>query len=163
MPSISHPDDQRAVVRTASREALAGATIGLAAGDAGVASAVATLAAGSPGVPPHLHHESSELFLVLDGRLDALLGDEILTLHPGDTFVAGPGVIHALAPAPGFHAVTFVVTTPPASRPDYYRLLDDLHRGEATGDQLLASQERFDSYFVDSPAWTDRAKAGDER
>ncbi len=157
MPSISSSPQPGPVVRAGSVEALAGATIALAAGDAGLASALTTLEAGSPGVPPHLHRTSSELFLMLEGQLEALLGDEILTLDPGDTFVAGPGVRHALAPAPGSRAVFFVVTAPPSSRPDYYRLLDALHRGEATSEELLASQERFDSYFVDSATWTDRA------
>ncbi len=145
-----------AIARTAGAENLAGGTITLGAADDLVATATAVLAAGSPGVPPHRHRTSSEAFVVLSGRFVALLGDEILTLEAGDSFVASPGVVHALAPAPGCHAEVLAVTTPPARRPDYYRLLDALHRGEASPQELSAGQEHFDSFFVDCPEWANR-------
>lgn len=41
------------------------------------------------------HHESTdELFLVLNGSLDIHLGDEIVTLGPGEMFVVPKGVEH---------------------------------------------------------------------
>ena len=45
--------------------------------------------------------------------------------------------------------------TPGVERFDYFRLLGRLGKGEATLDELLESQERFDNHFLDSPEWTE--------
>lgn len=154
--ALTHPT----VVRTMDAEALAGGSIGLLAQTDGVATSRGLLRAGSPGVPPHFHAHSSEVFLVLSGALEALVDDEIVTLTEGDVLVVEPSTVHALAPTGGGDVEMFVVTAPPADRFAYYRLLDRIGRGEAGPQELTASQERFDSYFVDSPAWTARRDAG---
>ncbi|MEK8106208.1 cupin domain-containing protein [Micromonospora sp. M12] len=46
---------------------------------------------GTDGAPPHLHTHSGELFFVLDGALEMLVGDELHTLHRGDTLFVPPG------------------------------------------------------------------------
>ncbi len=45
------------------------------------------------------------------------------------------------------------VFAPGVPRFDYYRLLDRVHRGEASPREILDSQERFDNHYVDSPIW----------
>jgi mannose-6-phosphate isomerase-like protein (cupin superfamily) len=161
---MKSPDYSRAgggpVVRAADAELLAGGSIGLLAQSGGVASNRALLRDGSPGVPPHFHKRSSEVFLVLAGAMEALVADSVVKLGAGDVLVVEPSVVHALAPAPGSDAEIFVVTTPPVERFEYYRLLDRIQRGDADAGQLMASQERFDSYFVESASWRDR-HAGD--
>ena len=76
------PDYARvsSVVRAADTERLAGGSIELLAETAGMASNRAVLRAGSAGVPPHFHAQSSEVFLVLAGSLEALVDEEVLTL-----------------------------------------------------------------------------------
>jgi len=145
------------VVRAADAERLAGGSIELLAQTDNVASNRAVLRAGSAGVPPHFHAQSSEVFLVLSGSLEALVGEEVVTLIEGDVLIVEPSTVHALAPAADRDAAIFVVTTPAADRFDYYRLLDRVQRGDAGPEELTAAQDRFDSYFVDSPAWNDRA------
>lgn len=113
---------------------------------------------GSPGAPPHLHQRSAELFYVLDGALDVLISDEITTLHPGDLLVVPPGVPHAFAPTSDSDADVLVVFTPGTARFDYYRLLDRLHRGQATAQDITDSQERFDNHYVTSATWQRRAQ-----
>jgi mannose-6-phosphate isomerase-like protein (cupin superfamily) len=45
----------------------------------------------------HLHRGCEETFLVQRGKLDFLLGDEVVSLGPGDFVRAPPGVRHGYA------------------------------------------------------------------
>jgi mannose-6-phosphate isomerase-like protein (cupin superfamily) len=54
-----------------------------------------TIPAGFDGPPPHRHHDFDEGFYVLDGTLDALLGQERIQV-PAGAFVRAPrGTRHA--------------------------------------------------------------------
>jgi len=108
---------------------------------------------GSAGAPPHFHERSAEMFYVLGGALDLLVDDRITTLRYGDLMVVPPGVPHAFAPAADTDADVLVVFTPGTARFEYYRLLDRLHRGQASAQDVTESQERFDNHYVDSPVW----------
>lgn len=111
---------------------------------------------GTAGAPPHLHRHSGELFFVLDGALEMLVDNRLEILHRGDALFVPPGTPHAFAPAAGSDADFLVVITPGRARFDYYRLLDDVHRGAATWPEVGATQDRFDNHYVDSPLWTAR-------
>lgn len=77
---------------------------------------------------------------MLDGALDVHFSDEITTLHAGDLLVVPPGVPRAFAPTSDSDADFLVVFTPGTARFDYYRLLDRLHRGQATPQDVADSQ-----------------------
>ncbi|MFG2046624.1 cupin domain-containing protein [Micromonospora sp. NPDC048935] len=111
---------------------------------------------GTDGAPPHLHTHSGELFFVLDGALEMLVGDELHTLHRGDTLFVPPNTPHAFAPADGQDADFLVVITPGKPRFDYYRLLDRVHRGDATWQDVGETQDRYDNHYVDSALWAGR-------
>ncbi|MER7506328.1 cupin domain-containing protein [Nonomuraea pusilla] len=151
-----------AVIRAVDAEVIGGgAATGrllLDAGDTGGALSTLrmTLAEGADGATPHTHTTASELFYVLGGRLRVLSGEDVLTLEEGDMAVVPPHVAHAFAAAPGHGADLLIVITPGVERFDYFRLLDRLRRGEATLEELLASQERYDNHFVRSAAWDAR-------
>jgi mannose-6-phosphate isomerase-like protein (cupin superfamily) len=113
----------------------------------------ALLKPGSPGAPAHFHTRATETFFVLDGVLRVLADDEIVTLEKGDSIALPPRTPHAFAPAPGTHADVLVIFTPGMDRFDYYRLLEQVYRGEATIEDIKASSERFDNHYVDSPTW----------
>ncbi|RSN02933.1 cupin [Nonomuraea sp. WAC 01424] len=113
-----------------------------------------TLGEGADGAVPHTHTTASEMFYVLDGRVQVLSGDEVITLEQGDVAVVPPDVAHAFGAAPGAEADLLIVITPGVERFEYFRLLARLKAGEATLEELLASQDRFDNHFLDSPAWT---------
>ena len=108
--------------------------------------------AGSAGAPPHRHRRSAELFYVLDGALDVLLEDRIVTLERGDLLVVPAGTTHAFAPPADRDADVLFVFTPGTARSDYYRLLDRAHRGEAEWAEIAESSERFDNHYVESAA-----------
>jgi quercetin dioxygenase-like cupin family protein len=108
---------------------------------------------GTDGAPPHMHKHSAETFLVLDGALQMLVGEEVTVLRKGDFLVVHPGTPHAFAPAAGSDADFLVVLTPGRDRFEYYRLLDKAHLGEVTWAEVAATGDRFDNHYVDSPAW----------
>ncbi|MFA1550874.1 cupin domain-containing protein [Actinomadura chokoriensis] len=114
----------------------------------------ATFRAGSPGAPAHFHTRATEMFLVLDGAMSILVDDEVLHLDKGDFLTVPPTVPHAFAPAPGCEAEMLVVFSPGLQRFDYYRLLERVHRGEATVQDIRDSSEQYDNHYFDSPVWT---------
>jgi len=72
----------------------------------------ATLRKGSPGAPAHFHTAATEMFLVLDGSVRILLGENIVRLEQGDFLTVPPTVPHAFAPAAGADAELLVVFSP---------------------------------------------------
>lgn len=114
------------------------------------------LKAGSAGAPPHVHRRSAELFFVLDGVLEVLLGEEVVTLGAGDLLVVPPGVTHAFAPAEDQDADVLFVFTPGVARFGYYRLLDRAYAGEVGYEALAATSEQFDNHYVRSRVWEER-------
>ncbi len=86
----------------------------------------------SDDAPPHYHTRSAELFFILGGSLQVLLGERVVTLNEGDFLVVPPHLTHAFGAAPGAEADVLFVFTPGVARFDYYRLLDRVHKGEAS-------------------------------
>jgi quercetin dioxygenase-like cupin family protein len=113
-----------------------------------------TLTAGADGARPHTHKGSSELFYVLDGRVDILVGEDVVTASKGDVAVVAPNTMHAFGAAKGEIADLLILFSPAIERFGYFRLLKDLVDGKATGVDVLASQEQFDNWFAESAAWT---------
>lgn len=111
------------------------------------------LAAGGEGARPHRHERSSELFFVVDGALDLLVGQEIVTARPGDLLVVPPHCDHAFRAHPNYTADALIVITPGIDRFDYLRQVARIRRGEAARDSLDAEQDRYDTHFVTNSIW----------
>jgi mannose-6-phosphate isomerase-like protein (cupin superfamily) len=166
--AATNPDDQRPVlVRAANGETLTsdpGGMITLLADATATSGALnshrSTFRDGYDGAPPHYHTRSAELFFVLDGSLQVLLGEEIVVLEQHDFLVVPPGVPHAFAAAPGGDADVLFVFAPGVERFEYYRLLDRVHRGEAGWQEIHDTQDRFDNHYVDSSIWKLARNAG---
>lgn len=120
----------------------------------------ATLRKGSDGAPPHYHTRAAELFFILGGSLQVLVGKQILIFDEGDFLVVPPHMPHAFAPAPGAEADVLIIFAPGIARFDYYRLLDRVYKGEASPQEIPDSQERFDNHYVDSPIWRQARATG---
>jgi mannose-6-phosphate isomerase-like protein (cupin superfamily) len=114
---------------------------------------------GANGANPHHHAGSAEMFYVLSGTAQVLSGEEVLTASEGDLLVVPPKLPHAFAAAPGQPADLLIVIAPGVERFEYFRHLARIFAGEATPGSLLEVQERYDTWFLESPAWT-RARSG---
>ncbi len=113
-----------------------------------------TLKEGADGARPHTHKGSSELFYVLDGSVDILASETVITATKGDLAIAAPNKMHAFSATKGHIADLLILFSPAIDRFDYFRLLKKVVSGEAQMSEVLASQERFDNWFSDSAAWT---------
>ena len=47
--------------------------------------------------PPHIHHRSDEGFIVLDGELEVLVGDQRRLLTAGQSAIVPAGTVHTFA------------------------------------------------------------------
>jgi mannose-6-phosphate isomerase-like protein (cupin superfamily) len=111
----------------------------------------ASLADGADGASPHHHATAAELFYVLDGTAQLLSGEQILTAGRGD--LVPPNMAHAFAAAPGHNAELLIVIAPGVERFEYFRHLERIAHGKVPPESLLEVQDRYDTYFQDSPAW----------
>lgn len=127
--------------------------LGETSGAAGFTSYRSTFATGAVGAPSHFHTKATELFFVISGSLQVLVGEEITVLNAGDFLAVPPHTPHAFAAAPGCEADVMFVFTPGMDRFDYLRLLGRVLRGEADPKEIAESSERFDNHYVDSPVW----------
>ncbi|ARH95371.1 cupin domain-containing protein [Streptomyces lydicus] len=119
----------------------------------GITSYRSTFAKGAPGAPAHFHTRATELFFVISGALQVLVGEEVTVLKEGDFLAVPPHTPHAFAAAPDCEADVLFVFTPGMGRFDYLRLLGRVMRGEADPKEIAESSERFDNHYVDSPVW----------
>ena len=166
MSLINPGGAQPFVTRAADAEALsAGATTMWLLADSddtdGTINANRTaLGEGADGPGPHYHSGSAEIFFVLSGALDALAGDRIETLRDGDFLVVPRNTPHAFAAPPGSTADVLIVFAPAIKeRFEYFRLVDRVMRGQATPQEILDNQDRFDNHFFDLPMWREHRSA----
>jgi len=112
-----------------------------------------TMREGTEGARPHTHSQSAELFYLLDGELHVLAGEQVLTASKGDLVAVPPNMAHAFATPIGHSAEVLIVQAPGLERFGYFRLIERLTRGEATLEEVLATQDLYDNHFLDSPVW----------
>ncbi|MEU0792617.1 cupin domain-containing protein [Amycolatopsis sp. NPDC005961] len=113
----------------------------------------ASLGRGRDGATPHFHTSSAEMFFMLDGELEVLNGEDVVTVRTGDMLFVPPHTTHAFGASERSGADVLIVFTPGVERFEYFRMIDRIRRGEASPAEILASQDRFDNHFVDSATW----------
>ena len=159
--------DDAVVVRAADAETLGHPdlvtirllTDAVATGDA-LSAVRVTLAEGVDGAAPHHHAGSAELFYVLDGQVQVLVGDRVLTVEQGDLAVVPHHLPHAFGVAPGHTADLLIVIAPGVDRFEYFRTLERIAYGTVPPDVLLAEQDRYDTWFLESTVWQEARARG---
>ena len=112
---------------------------------------------GTDGPPPHFHRQSSEIFFVLSGALQALAGERVVTLEHGDFLSIPPDVPHSFWTPDDSSADVLILFAPGIEeRFAYFRLGERVLKGQASPEEILDSQERFDNHFVESQVWAAR-------
>jgi quercetin dioxygenase-like cupin family protein len=164
----STPDDA-VIVHSGDAQRLghpAAVRVGLLADASATSGAVSvvrvTLAEGMDGAKPHHHAHSAELFYLLGGRAQLLVGDRVLEAGEGDLLVVPRHLPHAFGAVPGQTADLLVVITPGIDRFEYFKILERVALGRVPADTLLREQERFDTWFLDSAVW-DHARSRRDR
>ena len=103
------------------------------------------LRAGADGAGPHHHETSAELFYVLAGAVELLVGDDVVVAAAGDLVAIQPGTVHAFG-APAHRDAELLILTPTVERFDLLRQAF----GHAVPD---GDPDRFDTHPDDSPTW----------
>lgn len=154
--------DETVLVRDAEAEVVGGDPVAVklladSSASGGALSTVrVTLGEGADGAKPHVHHHSAEMFYLLDGALDVLSGDDVVTAERGDLIIVPPDRPHAFAAVPGATADLLIVITPGVERFEYFRHLQRIRLGEVPPESLLDVQELYDNHFLHSEAWEKR-------
>ncbi|AMT72587.1 cupin domain-containing protein [Mycobacteroides immunogenum] len=147
-------DGEREIVSTAT-----GNKTGLVMDSNATGGAVSVLSIylpqGADGAAPHFHTRSTELFYLVSGRLEVLVGDRIEVLEQGDTLLVPRLMPHAFGATGDSDANIFTVLSPGVQRFDYFRLLDRIVHGQADISELEATPEVYDNHFTKSPVWAE--------
>jgi mannose-6-phosphate isomerase-like protein (cupin superfamily) len=153
-------DTPAVVVRAADAERLElphGSTMALLADSTATGGRLsvhqATLVDGADGAGPHHHTTAAEVFYVLDGSAQILVGDRLVVAGAGDFVVVPPGTAHAFAAAPGQTATLLVAVTPGIERFELFRRIARAATGRQPLGTLGHDQSVYDTYADDSHVW----------
>ncbi|MFI6845645.1 cupin domain-containing protein [Kitasatospora sp. NBC_00085] len=112
-----------------------------------------TLGTGADGARPHYHAVSWEVFSVLDGTAEFLLGDRMSVVGAGGLVAVPPGLPHAFGAAADSPTDLLVIAAPGVERFEYFRRLSRIAGGRERFDDLLPDQATYDVHFVGSSVW----------
>jgi mannose-6-phosphate isomerase-like protein (cupin superfamily) len=140
------------LIRGSEAETLAGGRMTLFADGSPLSAARTTMPKDTDGAAPHYHSAAAEIFFIIEGGLTVLSGTDIIEAREGDYLVVPPGTAHAFRTPPDT-GVDLLFLMPNTMRFDYFRLLDRIGKGQADPEEILATQEKFDNHFIQSPAW----------
>ena len=79
--------------------------------------------------PPHIHHQSDEAFIVLEGELEVLIGGERKVLSAGESALIPAGTVHTFATHGDAGSRVVAVMTP-----EIDELIQALHQGGSTAE-----------------------------
>lgn len=99
---------------------------------------------GAEGAGPHRHLNSAEIFYVLSGAVDVLVGEEVLQVIEGDLVVVPAGTDHAFGASAGADGDLLVAVTPGVERFGFFRAVHKVVTGEADRSILTGSEEEYD-------------------
>jgi mannose-6-phosphate isomerase-like protein (cupin superfamily) len=107
------------------------------------------------GPPRHIHHTADELFYVLDGQFDFLIGERLLTVGAGSFVFVPRGTVHApkiVSAEPGRVLTAFV----PGGQELAFEEFSELARAHGglehvPMEDVQAVARKYDSEFVGPP------------
>lgn len=130
----------------------------LKASGADTGGAIGFLEATSPpgfGPPRHVHHDADELFFVLAGQFQFLVGDRQVTVSAGSFVFVPRGTVHApkvVGTAPGKVLTAFVPGGQERAFEEFAALAAELGSDfDLAGDRAQAIAAKYRSEFVGPP------------
>lgn len=112
-----------------------------------------TLSPSAEGASPHHHTTVAEIFYVLRGTVQLLVGEDVIEAGPGDLAVVPPGMPHAFAAGPDTDAELLVAVTPGIERFDLFRRFEQIVTGRALRGSIVIDQSRYDTQSDVSDPW----------
>jgi len=99
----------------------------------------------------HVHQQMEEMIIVVDGELDAVVGERQMRLHAGSTLFIPRGLPHAWANRGRSSATVLLHYTPSGQREQYFERMARLLGGSLppTQAQLDDLARRFDEQPID--------------
>jgi mannose-6-phosphate isomerase-like protein (cupin superfamily) len=160
MSTATSHSDSAVVARAATAERLVfpgGSTMTLLADSVATGGKLSVhhtvLRKGADGASPHHHTIGAEVFYVLRGSIQLLVGEALIEAGEGDLAVVPPGVAHAFAASPGREAELLVAVTPGIERFSLFRRFERIAAGREPAGALLADQSAYDTYPDISEIW----------
>jgi quercetin dioxygenase-like cupin family protein len=107
-----------------------------------------TAAPGFPGPPAHIHREMTDMFFVLEGRLQFALGEEKIEAPAGSFVLVPPGNVHTFS-NPYDEPSRFLSLVAPAGLEQYFKELSQaLATEEFTPDLIARLSAKYDTEVV---------------
>ena len=103
----------------------------------------------------HIHRETAEIFYVVEGEIELIVGDQTLTAQAGTTALVPTEVVHAFSNPGSRQSVLLVMFCPADSREKYFEGLAELTKGGQRPDPqaLLELMRKHDTEPVDGPLY----------
>lgn len=107
-----------------------------------------TLEAESEGPSPHIHKQMTEIFYVIEGELELVLGEEKITAFPGTLMSVPENTPHGFSNRSKKQAKFLIMFCPADSREQYFIGLSELRKNgrQPSREELLELAARFDQY-----------------
>ena len=83
---------------------------------------------GAMGAQPHFHHRFTEIFYVIEGKVQLLAGEKRVTGTPGTLVLVPPNAVHAFSNFGDNRAIVLIMFCPADSREKYFKGLAELTR-----------------------------------
>ncbi|MBT8219641.1 MAG: cupin domain-containing protein [Bacteroidia bacterium] len=99
------------------------------------------------GIPPHVHTREDEIFRVLKGKVELLVGDQITILEAGDIAYAPKNVVHSWKII-GNEKASMCTSAFPAGIEDMFEELGQLPPGPPDFEKVTAVCGRYGIQFV---------------
>jgi len=102
------------------------------------------------GASPHIHKELTEMFYVVEGEVELILGDRQVVAQPKTFMVAPENTPHGFANVGATEATLLIMFCPADSREQYFEGLAELTKDgrQPSQAELLDLMQRFDQYPV---------------
>jgi len=111
------------------------------------------LAVGVTATGPHHHLRATEVFFVLDGKLQVLLDEELVTAERGDLIIVPPRVVHAYGAALDSEVDVLVLFTPGLPLFDFFRQFIDIVNSGRSPREMGPPPPEADMHADTSELW----------
>ncbi|MBD2101031.1 cupin domain-containing protein [Leptolyngbya sp. FACHB-261] len=109
---------------------------------------------GAIGARPHIHKQLTEMFYVVEGEVDLMLGQDQVTASPGAFMIVPENTPHGFSNRGSQPATLLIMFCPADHREQYFEGLADLTREgrQPSREELFDLMQRFDQYPVPEQA-----------